>query len=138
MPEGCGDRGMGWLPVRNGTPAASAALLGALREVEGVGAAFECLSSDVDVTSATLETRNHPTTRSNQLDRKDHQVLQSLLSEKLVPSGFRITHDDKSERMLALADILAGARTDYLCGVDVEPFATLAHRVQHTVSVLGR
>ncbi len=103
-----------------------------------LGAAFECLSSDVDVTSATLESRNHPTKGLNQLDRKDHQVLQSLLSEKRVPHGFRITHDDKSERMLVIADVLAGARTDYLCGVDVEPFATLAHRVRRTVSVLRR
>lgn len=103
-----------------------------------VGAAFECLSSDVEVTVATLETRNHPSKGLYQLDEKDHQVLQSLVSEKRVASGFRITHTDKSERVLALADILAGARTDYLCGVDVEPFAILTHLVRRTVKVLER
>ncbi len=103
-----------------------------------IGAALECLSTDGGVVRATLETRNHPGRGLSQLDEKDHQVLQKLLSQKRVRSGFRITHANKSEKLLAIADLLAGARTDYLCAVDSEPFALLAHMVQDPVKVLGK
>lgn len=101
-----------------------------------VGAAFECLSTDGGVVYATLETRNHPGRGLNELDRKDHQVLQKLLSQNRVPRDFRISHADKSEKLLAIADLLAGARTDYLCAVDNEPYGLLAHLVNRSVKVL--
>jgi hypothetical protein len=103
-----------------------------------IGAALEGLSTDGGVDHATLETRNHPGRGLNELDEKDHQVLQKLLSQQRVPSEFRITHADKSEKLLAIADLLAGARTDYLCAVDTEPFVLLGHLIQRPVKVFGK
>ena len=68
-----------------------------------IGAALESLSTDGGVIYATLETRNHPGRGLNELDRKDHQVLQKLLSQKRVPQEFRIAHVDKSEKLLEAA-----------------------------------
>ena len=44
--------------------------------------------------------------------------------------AIELRHDDKSEAMLQLPDLVAGARTDHLCGVDRTAFALIANRVE--------
>ncbi|MGZ8754442.1 MAG: hypothetical protein ACXW15_04565 [Acidimicrobiia bacterium] len=55
-----------------------------------------------------METRATPKRGFTELDQKDHQVLQKLLTRKNVPADLRISHADNTERTLAIADILAG------------------------------
>jgi len=97
--------------------------------------AFVDLDRQVGVHRATLETRSQPSERFDTHDRRDHQVLESLLSEDGVDPSFRITHAGKEEPLLWLADVLAGARSDFLCGVDREMWSLMAHRVSVVVSI---
>lgn len=62
-------------------------------------------------------------------------MLESLLTENKVGRSFGITHAGKEEPLLWLADVLAGARTDFLCGVDMEMWSLMAHRVSAIVRV---
>lgn len=91
--------------------------------------AFAILGVDGGVTRIILETRATPSRGFTQLDQKDHEVLQKLLTRKTVPADLRISHTDKSEPLLAIADILAGARSDFLCLADQEAYPLIAHRV---------
>lgn len=98
---------------------------------------FTYLGSDGGVTKVILETRGQPKLGFVQLDAKDHQVLQKLLSHKKVPEDFRIQHADKTELALRIADLLAGARSDSLCGVNEEVYARIAHRIRAVRTVLN-
>lgn len=92
--------------------------------------AFSHLSNDVGVLQLNLETRALPQRGFRVLDDKDNQVLERLLSQKAVPADLRINHVTKSEVVLCIADVLAGARSDFLCGADREAYPLLAHRVR--------
>ncbi len=93
-------------------------------------AAFTALHEVGGVSRIVLETRATPAKGFLELDEKDHAVLQRLLSREVVPGDFTIAHADKTERMLAIADVLAGARSDYLCFADQEAYPLIAHRVR--------
>jgi hypothetical protein len=95
------------------------------------------LANEVGVLRLHLETRADPKRGFHVLDEKDNQVLQRLLSQKAVPADLRIAHFTKSEAVLCIADVLAGARSDYLCGADRETYSLLAHRVRDTRQALG-
>lgn len=101
-------------------------LRSALQELYGVQA----------VTIVTLETRSKPADGFDQLDARDHQMLQSLISKGEVAPGSRMMHAGKTEPLLWLADVLAGARTDHLCLVDSIAYGLLGHRVSLTRQVL--
>jgi hypothetical protein len=62
-------------------------------------------------------------------------VLESLLTGDEIDPLFGIAHAGKEEPLLWLADVLAGARTDFLCGVDREMWSLMAHRVSAVVRV---
>ena len=80
---------------------------------------------------AVLETRAGTKEDFQPLDNKDYQVLHKLQRQSDVPDSFQIRHDDKTEAILQIADLLAGARSDWLCGVNRETYARISHRV-HT------
>ena len=101
-------------------------------------AAFVHLSVNEGVAQITLETRARPKQGMYHLDLKDHQVLRKLLRRQAVPANVHIRHDDKTERILAVADLLAGARSDFLCRVDPEPYTLIAHRVRAIDTVFDR
>ncbi len=92
------------------------------------------LSSE-GVVKATLETRAGTNRRFLPLDDKDQDVVRKLQRQRAIPGGFRISHDDKTEAILQIADLLAGARSDNLCRVNRETFWRVSHRVCsiHTV-----
>lgn len=97
---------------------------------KALSSAFTVLGAEVGVSRIILETRATPQRGFTALDEKDHQVLQKLLTSKSVPADLRISHSDKSEQRLAIADIIAGARSDFLCLADMEIFPLIAHRVR--------
>lgn len=92
------------------------------------------LSSE-GVVRATLETRAGTNRRFLPLDNKDHRVVRKLRRQKAIPDDFRISHSNKTETMLQIADLLAGARSDHLCGVNRETFWRISHRVRTTHKV---
>jgi hypothetical protein len=92
--------------------------------------AFSYLS-DEGVVRAVVETRANPKEGFYSLDQKDHDVLRKLQRHERVAAGFTITHADKSELLLVVADMVAGARTDWLCAVSRDPYALISHRVQY-------
>lgn len=88
--------------------------------------------SSQGVVEAVLETRAGTNRRFLPLDDKDRDVLDRLQRQGTVPESFRISHNDKTERILQIADLLAGARSDWLCDVNREAHARIGHRV-HTI-----
>ena len=90
------------------------------------------------VVEAVLETRAGTKKDFQPLDDKDHQVLRKLQRQGAVPNSFRIRHDDKTEAILQIADLLAGARSDGLCGVNRETYYRISHRVRATRTVFGK
>lgn len=84
------------------------------------------------VEEAVLETRAGTNRRFLPLDNKDRDVLHRLQQQGTVPGSFRISHDDKTESILQIPDLLAGARSDWLCDVNREVHARIGHRV-HTI-----
>ncbi len=100
-------------------------------------AAFTTLGRDGGVMDLVLETRGKPSLGFTQLDENDHRVLQRLRSRNEVAQGLSIRHESKREPLLWLADVLAGARTDHLCGVHLDMYPRLAHRVREVCAVLG-
>ena len=88
--------------------------------------------SSQGVVEAVLETRAGTNRRFLSLDDKDYDVLHRLQQQGTVPERFRISHDDKTETVLQIADLLAGARSDWLCEVNREAHARIGHRV-HTI-----
>ena len=99
-----------------------------------IAEALTHLSSE-GVVEAVLETRAGPKKDFQPLDNKDHQVLRKLQRQGAVPDSFRIRHDDKTEAILQIADLLAGARSDDLCGVNRETYYRISHRVRATRTV---
>lgn len=85
----------------------------------------------------TLETRAAPKKGFHTLDQHDHATWRSLIDRDLVPAGRAIVHADKTEPLLWVADLLAGARSDYLCGADRGLYPLIAHRVSHITAVDG-
>lgn len=98
-----------------------------------VEVAFSRLSSQ-GIMRAVLETRAHPK-KGFTLDQKDHQVLKKLKLRGVVPADFQISHASKTQTLLQLSDLLAGARSDLICNVYHEPYARVSHRVRHTDTV---
>ena len=101
-------------------------------------AAFAQLANEVGVELVVLETRAKPLNDLFHLDRKDNQVLQSMVSEQRVPSWLHIAHRGKSEAILAIADVVAGARSDFLCLRDLEAYPLVGHRVRSVRKLFGR
>jgi len=101
-------------------------------------AAFRFLAADVGVSRIILETRAAPKHGFTLLDDKDHQVLQKLLTRKAVPANLQITHADKTERVLAIADVVAGARSDFLCRTGLEAYPLIGHRIRATRSLFAK
>ena len=99
-----------------------------------IAEAFTHLGSE-GVVEAVLETRAGTNKDFQPLDNKDHQVLRKLQRQGAVPDSFRIRHDDKTEAILQIADLLAGARSDALCGVNRETYYRISHRVRATRTV---
>ncbi len=99
--------------------------------------AFTHLSSE-GVVEAVLETRAGTNRRFLPLDDKDHDVLRRLQQQGTVPGSFRISHDDKTETILHIADLLAGARSDWLCDVNRDTHARIGHRVQTIRTVFDK
>ena len=87
-----------------------------------LGEAFAHLSAE-GVTEAVLETRAGTKRDFQPLDRKDHQVLRKLQRQEIVPNSFLIRHDDKTEAILQLADLLAGARSEFSAAPTGKPSA---------------
>jgi len=103
-----------------------------------MAAAFTTLGGAGGVMDLVLETRGKPSLGFTQLDEHDHRVLQRLRSRNEVPRTLSIRHETKQEPLLWLADVLAGARTDHLCGVHLDMYPRLAHRVREIHAVLPR
>ena len=97
--------------------------------------AFPELAHRQGVRKITLETRATPVKGFTTLDEHDHATWRSLIDRGLVPPGRVIVHGDKTEPLLWIADLIAGARTDYLCGVDRSMYPLIAHRVTN-ISVI--
>lgn len=102
-----------------------------------IAEAFTHLSCE-GVVEAVLETRAGPKKDFRPLDNKDHHVLRKLQRQGVVPDSFRIRHADKTEAVLQIADLLAGARSDDLCGVNRETYYRISHRVRATRTVFDR
>ena len=102
-----------------------------------VAEAFTHLCSE-GVVEAVLETRAGTKKSFHPLDRKDHQVMRRLQRQRVVPDSFRIRHDDKTETILQIADLVAGARSDWLCGVNREAYARVAHRVRAVRTIFDK
>jgi len=101
-------------------------------------AAFTALGADGGVVDLILETRGEPSQGFTQLDEHDHQLLQSLKTKSEVPHALSIRHETKTEPLLWLADVVAGARTDHLCNVHTDIYPRLAYRIHHTREVLNQ
>ncbi len=102
-----------------------------------IAAAFTLLSSE-GVVEAVLETRAGTKTDFQPLDDNDHRVVHKLQRQGVVPESFRIRHDDKTEAILQIADLLAGARSDWLCGVNRVVYPRVAHRIRATLTVFDK
>lgn len=98
--------------------------------------AFVHLAGNGAVDRAVLETRAQPAAGFDELDAKDHRVLQRLVARSQVPKAFSISHAGKEEPLLSIADVVASARTDLRCGRDSECYPRLGHRVTGTHEVL--
>ena len=85
----------------------------------------------------TLETGAAPKKGFHTLDQHDNATLRSLIARGLITGGHTITHGDKAEPLLWVADLLAGARSDHLCGVDRGTYPLIAHRVSRITTVVG-
>lgn len=92
-------------------------------------AALKSLSANFGAAEVVMESRSGQQFGPGRLDQKDHQVLRKMRGQGLL-EPVELRHDGKGEVMLRLPDLLAGARTDHLCGVDRTAFALIAHRVQ--------
>lgn len=97
--------------------------------------AFVYLGAE-SVKQAVLETRAGDRQDFQRLDESDHEILNAVLSRKQVPANFRIRHANKTEPILQIADVLAGSRSDFLCGINQEIYPRIAHRVRCTRAVV--
>jgi hypothetical protein len=99
-----------------------------------VAAALPTLERDFGVSSLVLETRSAPLRGFVALDSHDHGTRQSLVARGELRAETDLTHVTKSEPLLWIADVLAGARSDVLCGRDHTTYPLLAHRVRRVVA----
>lgn len=90
-----------------------------------------------EVRAVTLETRASPKKGFMQLDQHDHSTWRSLVDLGLIPTDGVLTHGTKSEPLLWVADLVAGARTDHLCNVNRGSYALIGHRVTAITPVAG-
>ena len=102
-----------------------------------LAAALPNLAGQHGVRVVTLETRAAPKKGFHTLDQHDHATWRSLIDRGLVAHGHALAHGDKTEPLLWIADLLAGARTDHLCGADRGMYPLIAHRVSHITTVAG-
>lgn len=94
--------------------------------------AYMQLGAEDGVIEAVLESRADTKEQFKVLDKKDQQVREKLSTQKAIPASFRVRHDNKSEQLFQLADLIAGTRSDYLCGVNLDAYPLIAHRVTST------
>lgn len=92
--------------------------------------AFTTLWRVHGVREVVLESRAMITGQFARLDRDDELVAAHLRTVRVLPDDFDIAHGSKSDPALGLADLVVGARTDHLCGVDYGPWSLIAHRVR--------
>lgn len=102
-----------------------------------LNAALPDLTGAHGVSIVTLETRAAPKKGFHTLDQHDHATWRSLIDRGLVTNRHTIAHGDKTEPLLWVADLLAGARSDHLCGTDRGTYPLVAHRVSHITTVAG-
>ncbi len=99
--------------------------------------AFTHLDNELGVRHAILETRGLAGTDFSSLDQKDHDVLHRLQRQEVISAGFQISHTDKSEAILQISDLLAGSRSDWLCGKSSDAFPRISHRIRSVESVFS-
>jgi hypothetical protein len=100
--------------------------------------AFPVLEEEAGVGFIVLESRAMPTGTVGPVDMKDLDVLRRVQFRGWVSGSLEVGHAPKSEAILAIADVIAGARSDFICGVDRSIYPRLAHRIRgavHRVSV---
>jgi hypothetical protein len=100
--------------------------------------AFPTLEEEVGVGRIVLESRAMPADATGAIDTKDQDVLRHAHKRGRVSDALEIGHAPKKEVILAIADIIAGARGDFICGADRGIYPRLAHRIRgpvHRVSV---
>ena len=73
------------------------------------------------------------------LDKRIEDPVELYIGDKLIARGelraeTDLTHVTKSEPLLWIADVVAGARSDLLCGRDHATYPLLAHRVRRVVA----
>lgn len=98
-------------------------------------AAFQDLTSLRGVTRIVVETRATTRRGFRKLDMHDEATWDSLRKQGLVPLSGEMEHGDKTEPLLWISDLLAGARTDELCRTERGFYALVSHRVRKVVSV---
>jgi hypothetical protein len=95
--------------------------------------ALPTLERDFGVSSLMLETRSAPLRGFVALDSHDHGTRQSLIARGELLPETNLAHVTKSEPLLWIADVVAGTRSDLLCGRDHATYPLLAHRVRRVV-----
>ena len=91
--------------------------------------AFTYLCHAGAVTEFILETRAQPSKGFTTLNEDDRRLGQKLKAKKQLPDKFTMQHGDKTEPLLWLADVLAGARSDHICARHEDLFPLLGHRI---------
>lgn len=99
-----------------------------------LSAALPTLERDFGVSSLVLETRSAPLRGFLALDSHDHGTRQSLIARGELLAETSLIHVTKSEPLLWIADVVAGARSDFRCGRDGATYPLLAHRVRRVVA----
>lgn len=79
-----------------------------------------------------LETRAKDKPEFQKLDQNDMAVVDKLRAKGKLTSDHRLRHVTKADVLLAIPDVLAGARTDLLTTKNPEPWAYLTHRAKVT------
>jgi hypothetical protein len=95
-----------------------------------LGVLLSELATSFGVQHIVLESRAHPSGAFGRLDRDDVLLAASLRESGRLPADVSVEHRGKGEAALALADLIVGARTDFLCGVNRAPWGAVAHRVR--------
>ena len=65
-------------------------------------------------------------------------MLRKLQRQGAVPDSFRIRHDDKTENVLQIADLLAAVRSNEFCGGDRKTYYRISHRVRTIRTVVDK
>lgn len=94
--------------------------------------AFATLERDHGVRRVVAESRSHPSGAFSRLDHDDVLLVGAARQVGVVSPEFVVSHAREDEMLLAAADVIVGARTDAICGIDRTPWGLLAHRVSIT------